>query len=91
MIWLQCSIIQRCMYIFKKEAGALGCVCLPINCEKLKWSWLVTDGASPCGFLLIHLQEEDSVETLEMRASQNSAWYTKSHLHQLGYEKGRGC
>lgn len=44
-------------------------VSLPINSEQLKGSGLVTDGASPCGLLLIHLQEEDCVETLKMSTS----------------------
>lgn len=41
---------------------------LPIDGEQLKWSRLVADRASPCGLLLIHLQEENSVETLKMGA-----------------------
>lgn len=44
-------------------------VSLPINGEQLKGSGLITDRASPCGLLLIHLQEKDCVETLKMGAS----------------------
>lgn len=42
---------------------------LPINGEQLEGSRLVADRASPRGLLLIHLQEEDCVETLKMGAS----------------------
>lgn len=49
---------------------------LPINGEQLKRGGLVTDRASPCGLLLIHLQEKDCIETLKMCTSQNSTWYT---------------
>lgn len=44
-------------------------ISLPINSEELKWSGLVTDWASPCGLLFIHLKEKDCIETLKVGTS----------------------
>lgn len=62
---------------------------LPINSEQFKRGRLVTDRAGPRGLLLVHLQEEDCVETLQMGTSQNSTGHTEPHLHQLQNKRRR--
>lgn len=60
---------------------------LPIDSEELERGRLITDGAGPRGLLLVHLQEEDCVETLQVGTSQNPTGHTESHLHQLQNKK----
>lgn len=56
---------------------------LPINSEQLKGSGFVTDRTSPGGLLLVHLQEEDGIETLQVRTGEHSARHPQAHLYQL--------
>lgn len=74
--WKECSAAAE------DESERVSCP-LPINSKELERGRLVTDRAGPRGLLLVHLQEEDCVETLQMGTSQNPTGYTESHLHQL--------
>lgn len=56
---------------------------LPVNGEELKGSRLVTDWTGPGGLLLVHLQEEDGVETLQVCTGEHPTRHPQAHLHQL--------
>lgn len=56
---------------------------LPIDGEQLEGCRLVAHGAGPGGLLLIHLQEEDGIEALQVGTGQDPAGYVQTHLHQL--------
>lgn len=58
-------------------------VFLPVNDEVLVGGLLVTDGTHPGGLLLVHLNVERGVKTLQVGACQRPAWNHQSHLPQL--------
>lgn len=64
---------------------------LPINGEQLKGRWLVADWTGPGGLLLVHLQEEDRVETLQVRTGEHPARHPQTHLYQLRRDKHSWC
>lgn len=76
-LWSCLNDLQYVMFLWWRPAQ------LPINDEALIRSLLVTHRTDPGGFLLIHLQVEGSIETLQMGARHSPAWHHQSHLTQL--------
>lgn len=55
----------------------------PVDNEALVGSLLVANRTDPGGLLLIHLQIEGSVETLQVRAGDGPTRHSEAHLAQL--------
>lgn len=55
----------------------------PVNDEMFVRGFLITDGTNPGGFLLIHLDVQRSVKTLQVGTRQRPAWDHQTHLPQL--------
>lgn len=59
----------------------------PVDYQVVIRGFLIADGTSPGGFLLIHLEIERCVEALEVGAGDGSAGHDQPHLTQLGDKK----
>lgn len=60
----------------------------PVDDELVVGGRLVTHGAQPSGLLLVHLEVEDGVEALQVRAGLRPAGHRQPHLHQLRGARG---
>lgn len=58
----------------------------PVDDEALVRGLFVTNGTDPGGLLLVHLQVQSSVETLQVRAGDCAARHRQTHLTQLKRE-----